>query len=251
MEEYILIIDQDTVSTQAVLVDKLGNRKAVFQKEIPQYFPQPGFVELDANEIWISVMYVVMELMKKNQIEPESIKEIGIISQNQTTVVWNKNTGVPIYYAISEQSKQSKAICEAMKAAKYEQLIKEKTGLPLEANYSATKIKWILDNVAGTREKAEAGELIFGTLDSWLVYRMTEEYTHIMNECNASRTLIYNVHELKWDKELLKLFHIPEAMLPEVKNSSEIYGYTAPYHFFGMETPITGVSRELQAVLRK
>ena len=244
MEEYTLVISQEAASTRAVLFDKAGNKKAMSQKEITQYFPKPGFVEQDANEIWISVMYVVMELITKNQIKPESIKGIGIANQRETTVVWDKITGIPVYHGIAWQSRQSDYICDAMKSAGYEELIKEKTGLVLEPYFSATKVKWILDNVEGAKEKAEAGQLIFGTTDSWLVYRMTEEYTHIMNKCNASRTLIYNVHELKWDKELLKLFHIPEAMLPEVKNSSEIYGYTAPYHFFGMEIPISGIAGE-------
>lgn len=249
MEEYILAIDQGTTSTRAVLFDKEGNKKAMSQKEITQYFPKPGFVEQDANEIWISVMYVVMELITKNQIKPESIKGIGITNQRETTVVWDKTTGIPVYHGIVWQSRQSDYICDAMKSAGYEELIKEKTGLVLDPYFSATKIKWILDNVEGAREKAEAGQLIFGTIDSWLVYRMTEKYTHITDYSNASRTLLYNIHELKWDKELLKLFQIPETMLPEVKNSSEIYGYTAPHHFFGLEIPIAGIAGDQQAAL--
>lgn len=244
MEEYILVIDQGTTSTKAVLLDKSGNQKAMSQKEITQYFPKPGFVEQDANEIWINVMYVVMELIRKNQIEPESIKEIEINCQQVTTVIWNKNTSVPVYHGIGWQSKQSDDICSEIKEKGYEAIIQEKTGLKLAPCFGAANIKWILDQVEGIREKAEAGELVFGTIGSWLVYRMTEECTHIIEAANAPQTLLYNIHELNWDKELLQLFEVPETMLPEVKNSWEIYGYTAPYHFFGLEIPITGRKEE-------
>lgn len=247
MEEYILAIDQGDTSTSAVLFDKQGKQRAISKKELTQYFPEQGFVEQDANEIWISVIYVVMDLIKKNHINPESIKAIGIAIQRDTTVVWDKTTGVPVYHAIVWQSRQSASICHEMKAAGYETFIKEKTGLILEPYFSATKIKWILDHVEGAREKAETGELVFGTIDSWLLYRMTKEHIHVTDYSNASRTLLYNIYEQKWDEELLSLFDIPKTMLPEVKTSSEIYAYTDPCHFFDMEIPVAGIAAGVEA----
>lgn len=249
MEKYILAIDQGTTSTRAVLYDKCGKMKAFSQKEFRQYYPKPGWVEQDANEIWISVMYVVMDLVTSNEIAPESIAAIGITNQRETTVVWDKYTGIPIYNAIVWQSAQSAEICHELKEAGYEQMIQEKTGLVLNPYFSASKIKWILDHVEGARERAEKGELVFGTMDSWLVYRMTGEHAHVTDYSNASRTMLYNIHELKWDQELLDLFQVPTEMLPTVKNSSEIYGYTAPFHFFGLEIPVAGIAGDQQAAL--
>ncbi len=249
MKKYILAIDQGTTSTRAVLFDKHGNKKAFSQKEFSQYYPQPGWVEQDANEIWISVMYVVRDLIQSNHIEPESIQAMGIANQRETTVVWDKYTGVPVYNAIVWQSSQSADICYEIKEAGYEQLIREKTGLLIHPYFSASKIKWILDHVAGARERAERGELIFGTIDSWLLYRMTETHVHVTDYSNASRTMLYNIHQLKWDQELLELFQIPKTMLPTVKNSSEIYGYTAPFHFYGLEIPVAGIAGDQQAAL--
>jgi glycerol kinase len=249
MEKYILAIDQGTTSTRAVLYDKCGKMKAFSQKEFRQYYPKPGWVEQDANEIWISVMYVVMDLVTSNEIAPESIAAIGITNQRETTVVWDKYTGIPIYNAIVWQSAQSAEICHELKEAGYEQMIREKTGLVLNPYFSASKIKWILDHVEGARERAEKGELVFGTMDSWLVYRMTGEHAHVTDYSNASRTMLYNIHELKWDQELLDLFQVPTEMLPTVKNSSEIYGYTAPFHFFGLEIPVAGIAGDQQAAL--
>ncbi len=249
MEKYILAIDQGTTSTRAVLYDKCGKMKAFSQKEFRQYYPKPGWVEQDANEIWISVMYVVMDLVTSNEIAPESIAAIGITNQRETTVVWDKYTGIPIYNAIVWQSAQSAEICHELKEAGYEQMIREKTGLVLNPYFSASKIKWILDHVEGARERAKKGELVFGTMDSWLVYRMTGEHVHVTDYSNASRTMLYNIHELKWDQELLDLFQVPREMLPEVKNSSAIYGYTAPFHFFGLEIPVAGIAGDQQAAL--
>lgn len=249
MDKYILAIDQGTTSTRAVLFDKDGNKKAFSQKEFKQYYPEAGWVEQDANEIWISVMYVVMNLIRTNHIEPESIQAIGITNQRETTVVWDKYTGIPVYNAIVWQSSQSADICHELKEAGYEQIIRKKTGLLINPYFSASKIKWILDHVEGTRERAEKGELVFGTMDSWLIYRMTEEHVHVTDYSNASRTMLYNIHQLKWDQELLDLFQIPKTMLPTVKNSSEIYGYTAPFHFFGLEIPIAGIAGDQQAAL--
>lgn len=249
MEKYILAIDQGTTSTRAVLYDKCGKMKAFSQKEFRQYYPKLGWVEQDANEIWISVMYVVMDLVTSNEIAPESIAAIGITNQRETTVVWDKYTGIPIYNAIVWQSAQSAEICHELKEAGYEQMIREKTGLVLNPYFSASKIKWILDHVEGARERAKKGELVFGTMDSWLVYRMTGEHVHVTDYSNASRTMLYNIHELKWDQELLDLFQVPREMLPEVKNSSAIYGYTAPFHFFGLEIPVAGIAGDQQAAL--
>lgn len=242
MEEYTLAIEQGSTSTSAMLFDKQGKQKAISKKQITQYFPETGFVEQDANEIWISVMYVVMDLVRKSSIKPENIKAISITNQRGTTVVWDKNTGVPVYHAIVWQSRQSVSICDEMKAEGYEQLIKEKTGLILNPYFPATKIKWILDHVEGARKKAEAGELMFGTIDSWLGYKMTRDHVHVTDYSNASRTLLYNIHERKWDEQLLQLFEIPKTMLPEVKDSTEIYGYTDPCHFFDMEIPVAGMA---------
>ena len=194
-------------------------------------------------------MYVVMDLVTSNEIAPESIAAIGITNQRETTVVWDKYTGIPIYNAIVWQSAQSAEICHELKEAGYEQMIREKTGLVLNPYFSASKIKWILDHVEGARERAEKGELVFGTMDSWLVYRMTGEHAHVTDYSNASRTMLYNIHELKWDQELLDLFQVPTEMLPTVKNSSEIYGYTAPFHFFGLEIPVAGIAGDQQAAL--
>lgn len=249
MDKYILAIDQGTTSTRAVLFDKYGNKKAFSQKEFSQYYPKPGWVEQDANEIWISVMYVVMDLIKSNNIEPESIQAMGITNQRETTVVWDKYTGIPVYNAIVWQSSQSADICHELKEAGYEQLIREKTGLLINPYFSASKIKWILDHVEGARERAEKGDLIFGTMDSWLIYRMTEDHVHVTDYSNASRTMLYNIQQLKWDQELLDLFQIPKTMLPAVKNSSEIYGYTAPFHFYGLEIPVAGIAGDQQAAL--
>lgn len=249
MEQYILAIDQGTTSTRAVLYDKYGKMKAFSQKEFRQYYPKSGWVEQDANEVWISVMYVVMDLFAANEIPPESVAAIGITNQRETTVVWNKHTGIPVYNAIVWQSTQSAEICQELKEQGYEQMIQEKTGLVLNPYFSASKVKWILDHVEGAREEAEKGNLVFGTMDSWLVYRMTGEHVHVTDYSNASRTMLYNIHDLKWDEELLDLFQIPKKMLPQVRNSSEIYGYTAPFHFFGLEIPVAGIAGDQQAAL--
>ena len=249
MDKYILVIDQGTTSTRATLFDRKGNKIAFSQKEISQNYPKRGWVEQDANEIWISVMYVVMDLIKSNHIEPESIQALGITNQRETTVVWDKYTGIPVYNAIVWQSSQSEDICHELKKAGYEEMIREKTGLLIQPYFSASKIQWILDHVEGARERAEKGELVFGTMDSWLIYRMTENHVYVTDYSNASRTMLFNIHQLEWDQELLDLFQIPKTMLPTVKNSSEIYGYTAPFHFYGLEIPVAGIAGEQQAAL--
>lgn len=249
METYILSIDQGTTSSRAILFDRNSNIVASAQREIPQIFPQPGWVEQDANDIWFSVLSVMLEVASTARIQADQISAIGITNQRETTVVWDKATGTPIYHAIVWQSRQTDAICEALKAAGKEDLIREKTGLLIDPYFSATKIQWILDHVEGARERAEKGDLLFGTIDSFLVWKLSGGNVHITDYSNASRTLLYNIHDLKWDPQLLELFRIPACMLPEVKPSSHIYGYTASYHLASHPIPIAGIAGDQQAAL--
>lgn len=249
MEGYILALDQGTTSTRAILFDHQFQVVGVSQKEFPQYFPKPGWVEHDANEIWLSTLAVMAEVITKTNVNPASVKGIGITNQRETAVVWDKNTGIPVYHAIVWQSRQTDEICARLKADHKEDMIHSKTGLIIDPYFSATKIQWIFENVEGAKEKAENGDLLFGTIDSWLVWKLTGQKNHITDVTNASRTLLYNIYEKCWDQELLELFGVPESMLPEVKESSEIYGYTAPYHFFQQEVPIASVIGDQQAAL--
>lgn len=249
MEKYILAIDQGTTSSRAIIFDKHTNIVANVQKEFTQYFPKPGWVEHDANEIWLSVIAVYMEVMTKSGIKPEQIAGIGITNQRETTVVWDRKTGIPIYNAIVWQSRQTTEICDELKKQGHEQMIRDKTGLLIDPYFSGTKVKWILDHVEGAREKANKGELLFGTIDSWLIWKLSGQVAHVTDYSNASRTLLYNIYDLKWDDELLEIMNIPKSMLPEVKSSSEIYAKTAPYHFFNEEIPIAGVAGDQQAAL--
>jgi len=249
MEKYILSIDQGTTSSRAILFNKEGEIKGVSQREFKQHFPHPGWVEHDANEIWTSVLSVMAELLNENNINTNQIEGIGITNQRETTVVWDKNTGRPIYHAIVWQSRQTQDICTDLKEQGYEETFREKTGLLLDPYFAGTKVKWILDHVEGAREKAENGDLLFGTIDSWLVWKLSGRTAHITDYTNASRTLMFNIYDLKWDDELLELLDIPKQMLPEVKESSEIYGKTIDYHFFGQEVPIAGIAGDQQAAL--
>ncbi|MCG8940802.1 glycerol kinase GlpK [Staphylococcus epidermidis] len=249
MEKYILSIDQGTTSSRAILFNKEGEIKGVSQREFKQHFPHPGWVEHDANEIWTSVLSVMAELLNENNINANQIEGIGITNQRETTVVWDKNTGRPIYHAIVWQSRQTQDICTNLKEQGYEETFREKTGLLLDPYFAGTKVKWILDHVEGAREKAENGDLLFGTIDSWLVWKLSGRTAHITDYTNASRTLMFNIYDLKWDDELLELLNIPKQMLPEVKESSEIYGKTIDYHFFGQEVPIAGIAGDQQAAL--
>lgn len=249
MEKYILSIDQGTTSSRAILFNKEGEIKGVSQREFKQHFPHPGWVEHDANEIWTSVLSVMAELLNENNINTNQIEGIGITNQRETTVVWDKNTGRPIYHAIVWQSRQTQDICTDLKEQGYEETFREKTGLLLDPYFAGTKVKWILDHVEGAREKAENGDLLFGTIDSWLVWKLSGRTAHITDYTNASRTLMFNIYDLKWDDELLELLNIPKQMLPEVKESSEIYGKTIDYHFFGQEVPIAGIAGDQQAAL--
>ena len=249
MEQYIMSIDQGTTSSRAILFDKEGEIQGVAQREFKQYFTKSGWVEHDANEIWTSVLAVMAEVINENEIDPEQIKGIGITNQRETTVIWDKKTGRPIYHAIVWQSRQTQHICNELKEQGHEKTFRNKTGLLLDPYFSGTKVRWILDNVKGAREKAENGDLLFGTIDTWLVWKLSGGEAHITDYSNASRTLMYNIHELKWDDELLELLDIPKAILPEVKESSEIYAHTKDYHFFGQEVPIAGIAGDQQAAL--
>lgn len=248
MEKYILSIDQGTTSSRAILFDKEGTIKFVSQREFKQYFPKGGWVEHDANEIWTSVLAVISSVLNENNISPKQIEGIGITNQRETAVVWDKNTGRPVYHAIVWQSRQTQDICTELKSKDLEPIFKEKTGLLLDPYFSGTKVKWILDNVEGAREKAENGDLLFGTIDTWLIWKFTGD-VHVTDYSNASRTLMYNIYDLKWDEELLEYLDVPTSMLPEVKPSSEVYGYTQEYHFFGEKIAIAGVAGDQQAAL--
>ncbi|AOV07278.1 glycerol kinase GlpK [Sporosarcina ureilytica] len=248
-EKYILAIDQGTTSSRAILFDKEGKIYHTAQQEFPQYFPKPGWVEHNAHEIWSSVLAVLARVLSEKNITVNQIKGIGITNQRETTVVWDKATGNPIYNAIVWQSRQTAEICDELRESGYNELFRDKTGLLLDAYFSGTKVKWILDNVEGAREKAERGELLFGTIDTWLIWKLSGGKIHVTDYSNASRTLMYNIFELKWDEELLEILGVPASMLPEVKSSSEIYGYTDDVHFFGEATPIAGIAGDQQAAL--
>lgn len=248
METYILSLDQGTTSSRAILFNKKGEIVHTAQREFTQYFPKPGWVEHNANEIWGSVLAVIAELLSSSTVKPEQIAGIGITNQRETAVVWDKETGNPVYNAIVWQSRQTSGICDELKEKGHSDTIRDKTGLLIDAYFSGTKVKWILDNVEGAREKADQGKLLFGTIDTWLIWKMSGGKAHVTDYSNASRTLMYNIHELKWDDELLEILTVPKSMLPEVRPSSEIYAHTVSYHFFGKEIPIAGaagISRQL------
>lgn len=220
-----------------------------FQKEFTQIFPKPGWVEHNANEIWGSILAVIATVLSESDIKPEQIEGIGITNQRETAVVWDKNTGAPVYNAIVWQSRQTNEICEELKAQGYNQLFRDKTGLLIDAYFAGTKVKWILDHVDGARQKAENEDLLFGTIDTWLIWKLSGGKAHVTDYTNASRTLMFNIYELKWDEELLEILTVPKSMLPEVKGSSEIYAHTVEGHFFGNRIPIAGVAGDQQAAL--
>ncbi|MFJ5760445.1 glycerol kinase GlpK [Neobacillus sp. NPDC093182] len=249
MEKYILSLDQGTTSSRAIIFNKNGEIVHSAQKEITQYFPKPGWVEHNPNEIWGSILSVVAESLSESEIKPEQIAGIGITNQRETAIVWDKETGNPVYNAIVWQSRQTSEICEELKEKGYNDLFRNKTGLLIDPYFSGTKVKWILDHVEGAREKADQGKLLFGTVDTWLVWKLSGGRAHVTDYSNASRTLMFNIYELKWDDELLEILDVPKSMLPEVRPSSEIYGKTVDYHFFGNEIPISGVAGDQQAAL--
>lgn len=246
----ILALDQGTTSSRAIVFDRKGKIVNVSQKEFQQIFPQPGWVEHDANEIWSSQISVAAEVIAKAGVTGREIAAIGITNQRETTVVWDRETSEPIYNAIVWQDRRTANYCDSLRKAEdnIAEMIKDKTGLVLDAYFSATKVKWILDNVEGAREKAEAGKLCFGTIDTWLVWKLTRGSMFITDVSNASRTMLFNIHDMAWDKELLELFNIPESMLPEVKQSSEVYGETATT-LFSSKIPIAGIAGDQQAAL--
>ncbi|MFN7118238.1 MAG: glycerol kinase GlpK [Saprospiraceae bacterium] len=248
MKQYILALDQGTTSCRAILFDKNGSIQAVEQQEFTQYYPKPGWVEHDALEIWKVQLAVTQNLLKKRNLSGKDIAAIGITNQRETAVVWNKNTGMPIANAIVWQDRRTSGICDDLKAAGHESYIRESTGLVIDAYFSGTKVKWLLDNVPGARAQAERGELLFGTIDSWLVWNLTGRQLHISDISNACRTLVYNIHSLQWDEKLLQLLNIPKNMLPEVKSCSEIYGQTEA-SLFGEPIAIAGMAGDQQAAL--
>ena len=247
MKKFILALDQGTTSSRAIVFDHNGIPVAVAQKEFTQFFPSPGRVEHDPEEIWSTQAGVAMEAITKAGIDSKDISAIGITNQRETTVVWNRKTGKPVYNAIVWQDRRTADYCDQLKSEGQGRMILEKTGLIIDAYFSATKVKWILDNVEGARDMANRGELAFGTIDSWLVWNLTKGRLHITDVSNASRTMIFNIHTLQWDDDLLKLMNIPANMLPEVRSSSEVYGETAGQ--FSASIPVAGIAGDQQAAL--
>ncbi len=248
LPEYILSFDQGTTSSRAIIFNKSGEIVSVAQREFTQFYPQPGWVEHDANEIWSSQITVATEAVLKAQTTPANIAAIGITNQRETTVVWDKETGKPVYHAIVWQDRRTSAYCNSLKEQGYDKTIQQKTGLIIDAYFSATKVKWILDEVPGARERATQGKLAFGTVDSWLIWNLTAGKVHATDVTNASRTMIYNIHTLAWDEELLQLFDIPREMLPTVCSSSEVIGETAG-QILAAKIPIAGIAGDQQAAL--
>lgn len=228
MEKYIMSFDAGTTSSRAIIFNKEGEIISLAQKEFKQIYPKAGWVEHDPMEIWASQSGVAREVLEMSAIRPEQISAIGITNQRETTIVWDRKTGKPIYNAIVWQCRRTASYCEQLKSEGWEDTIRDKTGLVIDAYFSATKVAWILDNVEGAREKAERGDLLFGTVDTWLVWNLTRGRVHVTDYSNASRTMLYNIKELKWDDEILEKLNIPRSMLPEVKDSSQVYGHTDP-----------------------
>ncbi|MDY6328760.1 MAG: glycerol kinase GlpK [Lachnospiraceae bacterium] len=247
-KKYLMALDQGTTSSRCIIFNKQGEIVSSAQKEFTQYFPESGWVEQDPNEIWSSELGVMVEAMARNGIESDEIAAIGITNQRETTICWDRMTGEPVYNAIVWQCRRTAPMVDRLKEEGYEEIIKSKTGLILDPYFSATKIAWILENVEGARDKADRGELMFGTVDTWLIYKLTKGKVYATDYTNAARTMLFNIHTLEWDKELLELFNIPETMLPEVKNSSELYGMTDETVFGGV-VAIAGVAGDQQAAL--
>lgn len=248
MDKYILSIDQGTTSTRAIIFNKKSEIISLAQVEIKQHYPHPGWVEHDANDIWVSVLTVITRALLDADLKAKDIASIGITNQRETTVVWEKKTGKPVYHALVWQSRQTDEICAMLKRQGYDHIMREKTGLLIDPYFSATKIRWILDHIPHGQARAENGELLFGTIDSFLIYKLTGG-RHYTDYSNASRTLLYNIHELTWDRALCDMLNIPMMMLPEVRSSSGDFGKTVSYHFFGESIPITGVAGDQQAAL--
>ncbi len=245
---YILALDQGTTSSRAIIFDHQGSIIATSQKEFKQIYPQSGWVEHDPNEIWYTQASVAAEVVAKQKLRREQIAAIGITNQRETTIVWDRETGEPIYNAIVWQDRRTASRCDALKAQGHTQMIQEKTGLVIDAYFSGTKVQWILENVDGARQKAEQGKLAFGTVDSWLIWKFTLGKQHLTDVTNASRTMLFNIHTLTWDEDLLKLFNIPESMLPEIRSNSEVYGHNQT-DLFAVDAPIAGMAGDQQAAL--
>ena len=248
MAKYVMAMDSGTTSNRCILFNEKGEMCSVAQKEFRQIFPKPGWVEHDANEIWSTQLGVAVEAMQKIGVTAEDIAGIGITNQRETAIVWDKNTGEPVYNAIVWQCRRTSEYCDSLKEKGLTETIQKKTGLVIDAYFSGTKIKWILDNVPGARERAEKGDLLFGTVETWLIWKMTRGAVHVTDYTNASRTMLYNITELCWDKEILAELNIPECMLPEVKPSSCVYGMTDA-SFFGAPIPVAGAAGDQQAAL--
>ena len=248
MAKYIMALDSGTTSNRCILFDENGRIRSVAQKEFIQHFPKPGWVEHDAGEIWSTQLSVAREAMNQIEATAEDIAAIGITNQRETTIVWDKNTGQPVYHAIVWQCRRTSEYCDSLKAKGLEEKFRQKTGLVIDAYFSATKVKWILDNVEGARERAEKGELLFGTVETWLIWKLTKGAVHVTDYSNASRTMMFNINTLEWDDEILEELDIPKCMLPQVKESSEIYGETDP-SFFGGRIPVAGAAGDQQAAL--
>jgi len=248
MSEFILSFDQGTTSSRAIVFNKQGEIVSIAQREFEQIYPQPGWVEHNAKEIWSTQVAVATEAILKAGLSAKDVAAIGITNQRETTIIWNKKTGEPIYNAIVWQDRRTSAYCDELKEKGFSKKIQNKTGLIIDSYFSATKIKWVLDNVPGARAQAEAGELLFGTVDSWLIWKMTAGEVHVTDVTNASRTMVYNIHDLSWDEELLALFDIPKSLLPVVKSSSEVYGETAG-NVLAAKIPIAGIAGDQQAAL--
>ena len=248
MKKYVMALDQGTTSSRCILFDKQGNICSMAQREFTQVYPKPGYVEHNPMEIWSSQLGVAIEAMAMVNAKPENIAGIGITNQRETTIVWDKTTGTPIYNAIVWQCRRTADMIDQLKKDEMEETVRQKTGLVPDAYFSATKIAWILRNVEGAQEKAEKGELLFGTVDTWLIWNLTKGKVHVTDYTNASRTMLYDIHNLKWDEELLTYFRIPKTMLPTVKPSSFVYGYTDPL-VLGGEIPIAGAAGDQQAAL--
>ena len=248
MQKYIMALDAGTTSNRCILFDRNGRMCSVAQKEFTQYFPKPGWVEHDANEIWTTQLGVALSAMNQIGASAADIAAIGITNQRETTIVWDRETGEPIYRAIVWQCRRTAAICDELKAQGYTEMIRQKTGLVLDAYFSATKLKWILDNVPGARQKAEAGELMFGTVETWLIYKLTCGKIHVTDYSNASRTMLFNIHTLDWDDDILRLLNIPRCILPTPVPNSQFYEYADPMHFGG-EIRIAGAAGDQQAAL--
>ncbi|MBM7699979.1 glycerol kinase GlpK [Kurthia huakuii] len=247
--KFIMALDQGTTSSRAILFDEDGKIFHTSQQEFKQYFPQSGWVEHDPEQIWSSILSVIVGVLSEKNISATQVVGIGITNQRETTVVWDKHTGKPVYNAIVWQSRQTADICDELREAGHSDMVRDKTGLLIDAYFSGTKVKWILDHVEGAREKAEAGDLLFGTIDTWIIWKLTNGEKHVTDYSNASRTLMYNIYDLQWDDELLAMLTVPKSMLPEVRPSSEVYGHTASKHFFGQEVPIAGIAGDQQAAL--